>query len=348
MHEGKLPWHLLNAVTKKTGAKVKGIIQGPRRGCDAAVVSQTEAATIAQEFYESSAESLLVFKADPVTFPTSNPGEYAVIINENDVATTGALAYGFAATIIVPPATNQKTILEIQNGIHSQCKQRNIAVLGGHTEISAAVKTIVVSGSMIGFVPSDYFVSRDISVGDVLLCIGLVAKEGVGIIASEGYDKLLNFFSEKKLQQFLSLGSDISIAKTAVNLNKKYRPRLMHDATEGGILGAAYETIAVENCGLSMDSSKFPITNETAELCNLLEINPLKLISSGTLLLVTSPEKANKIQKESTAEVPISKIGIIEPKKKGLTLDGEAIPPPEPDQIILALRNLQKEKFTRK
>ena len=198
---------------------------------------------------------------------------------------------------------------------------------------------------MIGFVPSDFYVSRKISEGDILLCIGWCAKEGVGIIASEGYEKLESKLSKKALDKLVKLGENISVVQIALQLNKKFKPKLMHDATEGGILGACYETIATEKFGLELISENFPFTTETIDLFKILDVDPLKVISSGTLLLVVDSADVDEIIKLSTEEIPITKIGEIVNKEKGITLDGKLVDPPEADAVIQALEKIQDCSF---
>ncbi|MHA1220936.1 MAG: AIR synthase related protein, partial [Candidatus Heimdallarchaeota archaeon] len=189
--EGKLPIELLQQLLTNTKKTTLSVIQGPQIGCDVAVLDYSEAILNAQDFYSSKAKIHIVFKTDPITFPTPDPGKYAVIVNANDVVTSGAIPFGFNATLLLPLGSTVADINTIQQGIECECKKQNIIILGGHTEVTSSVNTPIVSGAMIGFVPSDYYVTREISEGDVMLCLGWCAKEGVGIIASEGYDKLL-------------------------------------------------------------------------------------------------------------------------------------------------------------
>lgn len=342
MKEGKLPWELLKDLVTKIGSPAEGVILGPKAGCDVAVFDYKQASKRAQIFYQSQEDVYVVYKTDPITFPTPNPGRYSVIVNSNDVVTSGALPYAFNATIILPVGSTKEDVEKIQGGIDSECKKQHITILGGHTEISSSVNTPIVSGAMIGFVPTDYYVPRKIKEGDVMLCVGWCTKEGMGIIALEGYEKLKEMIGEQKLSKLMKLGEDISVTESALMINKKYQPGLMHDATEGGILGAAYETIAVENYGLALIEEKFPLTNETKEVCELLEVNPLKVISSGTLLVVASPEKAKNIVKESTSAVPISIVGEIVSQKQGISLDSKPLEPPQSDEVIDALKKLEK------
>ncbi|MHA1243917.1 MAG: AIR synthase related protein [Candidatus Heimdallarchaeota archaeon] len=329
MEEGKLPLELLEKILKQKDESAKGLIQGPKVGSDVAVVDYKKAVTQVLEFYNSKSEVYFVSKTDPITFPTPEPGRYAVIVNANDVVTSGALPYGFSATIIVPAGSSQELIFDIQKSIYEECQKNNIVVLGGHTEISSSVNTPIVSGAMIGFVPEDYYVPRKITEGDVMLCIGWCAREGVGILASEGYEVLKKHFDEKALDNMKVFG-------------KQFKPGLMHDATEGGILGAAYETISPENLGLALKSEEFPLTEDTKKLCKLLKVDPLRVISSGTLLVILAAEKAKEIVKLSNDKIPIKIIGEITTKEHGITLDGIIIPPPGPDAVIAALITLEK------
>ncbi|MFW9924690.1 MAG: AIR synthase related protein [Candidatus Thorarchaeota archaeon] len=345
MEEGKLSWKLLKEITSNHGVIGEGVIQGPQAGCDVAVFDFQLAKKRSQEFYGSDKEVYVVFKTDPITFPTPEPGRYAVIINSNDIVTSGALPYAFNATILVPPECTPDEVKNIQIEIHRECLKLGITILGGHTEVSASVDTPIISGAMIGFVPKDYFISRKIGIGDVMVCVGWCAKEGVGIVISEGFDELSKKLSREKLAKLLELGYDISVYDIALKINKKYQPGLIHDATEGGILGAAYETIATEDFGLELDSKNFPFTKETIELFQLLDVDVLRVISSGALLVVLPENKAEELIKESTDKVPIKIVGRIVSKEKGIRLDGQLVDPPSSDAVIDALIKIEKGSF---
>ncbi|NHJ38902.1 MAG: hypothetical protein FK731_02635 [Asgard group archaeon] len=345
MEEGKLPLNLLDEMLKQSTLEIEGIIQGPKVGSDVAVVDYEKIKKNAQSYYNSKEEVYLVFKTDPISFPTPNPGRYAVIVNANDIVTSGAIPFGFNVTLILPIESSKEIVFQINKGVQNACSEMGIAVLGGHTEFTSAVNTPIVSGAMIGFVPKDYYIPRKMKAGDVMLCVGWCAKEGMGIIVSEGYNKLGKYFKEKKLNSLKHFGEDISVVQQALQINRKYKPGLMHDATEGGILGAIYETIAPEGFGIELVKDNFPLTKDTKEVCEFLKINPLQLISSGTLLVITTKENAEKIKKETSAKLPINIVGQITDKNKGITLDGESVDPPGPDAIIEALRKIEGGKF---
>ena len=73
---GKLPPELLAEIIKHVPIDDGRVLLGPGIGLDCAVVEH--------------GEKLLVYKTDPITFTADQIGWYAVQINANDIATTGA------------------------------------------------------------------------------------------------------------------------------------------------------------------------------------------------------------------------------------------------------------------
>ena len=61
----------------------------------------------------------------------------------------------------------------------------------------------------------------------------------------------------------------------------------LHDATEGGVLGAIWEVCAGRGLGFEIEEEKVLVYPETRILAQLLNLDPLKLISSGTLIIFT-------------------------------------------------------------
>jgi len=74
---GKLPAKILAGFLGRITLNDPRVLVGPGIGLDCAVI----------EF----GETLLVFKSDPITFATEEIGWYAVHVNANDIATTGAV-----------------------------------------------------------------------------------------------------------------------------------------------------------------------------------------------------------------------------------------------------------------
>ena len=344
MDEGKLPIFQLKEILNFRGCENDGVLEAGEIGRDVAIIDIEKGKMKAQGFYNNTSEILVVVKSDPITFPTPEPGRYVVIVNSNDLACAGALPFGFLPTIIAPYGTSFQEITKVQEQIHEQCLSHGITILGGHTEISKSVKSIIVSGHMIGFVPSDYMVPNELSHGELVLAIGFIGAEGIGIIIDEAKDLVKNILSKYEIEEGIRIGKQIEIANLALNLNKKFKPSLIHDATEGGIFGALTEIVAYRELGINM-KSKPPVSPIIQKLAKWLKFDPYRLISSGLLLVGAKKEKAyeivNYLEKQS---IPVSIIGEVIQSKGDIILEGKILSQSIGDEIVTVLENLTRMK----
>ena len=69
----------------------------------------------------------------------------------------------------------------------------------------------------------------------------------------------------------------------------------MHDPTEGGLAVGLNEIANASRTGFRVYEDRISVSRETSEICRFFKIDPLHLISSGALLIVANPEKANGI-----------------------------------------------------
>ena len=75
------------------------------------------------------------------------------------------------------------------------------------------------------------------------------------------------------------------------------------------------------HCGLKIDGEAIPILPETQRFCEILGIDPLGLIASGTLLMVAAPDDVEKIKSSLFSEkIPCTDIGEIVPWEEGLSI----------------------------
>jgi len=283
---GKLDYRLLERLLKKYPNRPDPrIVIGPKLGEDAAVIDYPD--------------RYLIVKTDPVTFATEEIGWYAVQVNANDIATRGAIPKWFQATILLP---ENKTTEELVDGIFSQifnaCGELNITVIGGHTEISYNLDRPIIIGCMLGEVCKNKLVSTSgAKPGDVIILTKGIVIEGTSIIAREKEEELKkrgyppSFI--QKCQSFL-YSPGISVVKDALLANK-FKVHSMHDPTEGGLATGLYEIASASKVGLLIEKEKIPIMEESQILCREYNLDPLRTIASGALLIVSSKKNAVKI-----------------------------------------------------
>jgi hydrogenase maturation factor len=344
MEKGKLPISQLEEILQFKGFENKGIILSGRVGGDNAVIDLEEAKLKAREFYNSDSEVFLVEKSDPITFPTPEPGRYVVIVNANDIVCSGAIPYGFLSTIIVPPDTSFDKIFDIQKQIHDQCFDLEISVLGGHTEISNAVKTCVVSGHMFGFVPTEFAVPNELKINERIVIVGEIGAEGIGIIAAELGMIKQNILTKEEIKHAMKIGKLLCVTELALEINKKFKPSLIHDATEGGIYGALTEIVAFKQFGIEL--KKKPTHSPLLQkIASWLGFNPYRLISSGVLIICIDEAKIKELEAFLLGlEVQFETIGTVIEDKGIVKLNEEIIDKSKGDQITVALEKLERMK----
>jgi len=254
------------------------VVLGPGVGHDAAVISF--------------GDRYLVAKTDPITFASDEIGWYAVHVNANDVACTGATARFFLATLLLPEGqTDSRLVDTIFQQIADACRHLGIALVGGHTEITHGLERAIVVGCMLGEVAPERLVRPDgTQPGDALLVTKGIAVEGTAIIAREKQDDLAGLGGSflERCQGFLH-DPGISVVQDAAVALAAGEVHALHDPTEGGLATGLWELAAAAGVGLEVDETAIPVLPETHVLCEHLGLNPLGLIASGSLLLAVAP-----------------------------------------------------------
>lgn len=235
-------------------------------------------------------DEILVLKSDPITFTTDAPGQYAVVINANDIATSGGTPRWFMATLLFPSGTTGSEIRTVMKDLQTVCRQSGIALCGGHTEITDAVTRPVVSGMMVGTVRKENLRDkRHMAAGDQVLLTKALAVEGTSIIAREFGDRLLRLGMTKpeieRCRQFLSRISILNEAQIAGSFDGV---SAMHDVTEGGLATAVDELSIAGRHAIGIDIDRIPTYPETEQICRFLDLDPIGLIGSGSLIICCS------------------------------------------------------------
>ncbi len=300
---GKLPTDFLKTCITHVGTEDPRVLVGPRFGEDCAVLNM--------------GEQYLVVTTDPVTFTADDLGWYAVHINANDVATMGAQPAWFQACLLFPPNTSEHEVRQVFAQIDSTCRDLGISVTGGHTEVTAAVSQPVVVGSMTGVVAKDRLVTtQGVRAGDLVVMTKTAGLEGTGIVFAEKRKELGDILSPELQDeaQHIRATWGISIVKEAV-LAAQHGATAMHDPTEGGVAMGLYELTAVSGLGMQLDLDAIPTLPSTRAICEYFNINPLGLISSGTLLLTIAAERWPGLERIfQSANIPAQVIGTVTPE----------------------------------
>ena len=145
MDVGKFPPELLGRLLGSAVPDDPRVVLGPRVGEDAAAL----------DF----GDRLLIAKSDPVTFAVDRAGWYAVQVCANDIACTGATPQWFLATLLVPNSYTPEDAERLFNDVLEGCRSLNVALIGGHSEVTHGIERPIVVGTMLGEVERDRLIT---------------------------------------------------------------------------------------------------------------------------------------------------------------------------------------------
>ncbi|MCD6055725.1 MAG: hydrogenase expression/formation [Gammaproteobacteria bacterium] len=323
---GKLPASFLSSLIDKFEQTSPAIIIPPKIGIDAAGLK------LNANYYAVS--------TDPITFTDKHIGMHSVTVNINDIACLGAKPKWFTATILLPEGIQREAISVLWDDLVKTLSKYGICAIGGHVEVTPVVKQTVIVGQMIGeCIGNSLLDPRDCEAGDKILLWQAIGLEGSAIIASEHADKLASRYSAEQIHSIQQYIHDPGLCVWPVV--EKLLPQAgvvaLHDPTEGGVATALHEIANCADCGLQIQEEAIPILTETKAICALFGLDPLGLLSSGSLLIVCRPEVEGEILRKLSGE-PITQLGeLTSNSMERLLFKGKefrALPQFDKDEII--------------
>lgn len=325
MATGKLPNEVLDKLLKNNiKTNRKEVLVGAQVGMDTAQI----------DF----GENVCIVSTDPITGASANIGSLAIDISVNDVSTSGADSIGVLVTILAPVGSTVDEIENIMKDASNRARDLNLQIIGGHTEITDAVNKFIVSTTVIGKINKKNIIKhKSVEFGDYIYMTKYMGLEGTAILASDKKNQLKGTLSDKELKEAQNLFNSISVKKDGMTAIKS-EVHYMHDVTEGGIYGAIYEAYQGINKGVEIIKEDIPVLDVTKKIAKYFDINPYRLISSGSMLIIARPN-TNIENDFKLAGIKLTKIGEVKGDKPLIIENKEAkeIEPPTKDELYNAI-----------
>lgn len=239
-----------------------------------------------------------VVSTDPITADVKNIGRLAIHISCNDVASNGIEPLGITLAVMLPVGTTESDVQTIMTQAGTAAEEAGVEIIGGHTEVTPAVNQPVIVSTAFGRgIAGESASARNMRPGDMILMTKSAGLEGTGIIATEKAEELTGVLTPQELRRAQGMIRDVSVVKDGVTAGR-IGTSGMHDVTEGGILGAVWEMCHISGLGAEVELEAIHVDPVTEKIAAHYGINPLRLISSGCMLIVAPPSKAYKIVTE--------------------------------------------------
>ena len=242
------------------------------------------------------------------TMRFSDVGYRICSVNFSDMAAMGAEPVAFVLSLALPRNFAMDDLENCYHGIRECCRKYRVNLLGG--DMTASREGVILTGTVIGMVPSDMAVKRSgAGPGDVVFVTGTVGDSAAGLAAirhqwDEEFPNLTKRHRRPEAQ--IQLGKILREAG-ATSLN---------DISDG-LSQELNEIAAASRVIINLDKDKIPLSEETIRLGKRLSTDSLNWAFTGgedyELAGTISPENWEKIKRSH----PVTKIGIVCDKGAG-------------------------------
>jgi hydrogenase maturation factor len=328
---------LADVVFRNLGARNRSLVVGPGIGLDNAILALGRG-------------RVLVVTSDPVSVIPAMGMELSAWLSvhliASDYATSGLNPEFGAFTFNFPPEMNDQAREQYLRAIGTECRKLGIAMVSGHTGSYPGSQFTVVGGAvMFGFGREGGYVTPAMArAGDVVLMTKHAAIEATASLAHSFPQYVEAKIGKNRAgaaRKMVRLCSTVDDAKTAARVGLgKGGVTSMHDATEGGVLGALEEMASASGRAFVINRNKIPVSAEAKEVCAAFKIDPLTSLSEGVLLITCNPRSSEDLKRQmSKAKIETTSIGSVRPGS-GLWISGSRGPPspekPSPDRYFEA------------
>ncbi|HHW25836.1 MAG TPA: AIR synthase [Firmicutes bacterium] len=330
LNTGKIPPRLLQElVFTRQGAHRKEVVVKPAIGEDAAVVDV--------------GSEMLVVSTDPITGAAERAGWLAVKVAVNDIGACGAEPVCILVTLLLPEGFTDTDLSCLMEDIHKACAEENVAVAGGHSEVTPGLSKPIISVTAIGKTRNGRVLSASgARPGDDIVVTKWAGMEGTAILAKDFREVLSRHLSPETLDSASQLMDKVSVTLDG-QIALANGATGCHDATEGGVLGAIYEICEASGTGAVVETDRIPILESTRAIASLTKIDPLRLVSSGCLI-VTTPRGAELCQAYREHGINAEVVGKITLGERQILESGRTheLRAPEADELWRARRFLEE------
>ena len=299
-------------IAPRLGAERDDVALGPKHGVDFGVIDIADRA--------------VVTATDPVSVLPAlgfeRAGTFALGIVLSDVAVSGIAPTHLTISFSLPPEMTDREFDRLWGAIDAECRDLGVSVVTGHTaRYPGASFPWVGAATAIGVGDPERIVRPDgARPGDDILVTKGPAVEAVGLLTTLFPDAV--GLSGEPLATAQARLDDVGAVRDALVAAAAGRVTAMHDATEGGLLGAFHEVADSAGVRLSIDSAAVPRLAGIEAACKALGMDPWRATTSGTLVIAVDPESTDAVLAAlEDRGTPVAVAGRVE-AGSGVELDG--------------------------
>jgi hydrogenase maturation factor len=297
---GKLtPEAFARLVAPHLGAARAEVTVGPRVGHDAAIV-------------KIGAGRVMAVTTDPLSvipaLGLERSARLACHLIASDLWTTGIPPAYVSVDFNLPPTFGDEAFGTYWRAMSDEWAKLGVAVVAGHTGRHPGCGENILGGAtLIGVGDEGRYITPGMArPGDQVIVTKSCAIEAAAIAALAWPERLKTHVDDDGQAVLRALADQLSVvADCRAAMRAGVRERgvtAMHDATEGGVLGALLELAKACGHDVRVERVKLPLTPPVAAACAMLEVDPYWTLAEGMLIACASAAHAPIVVQELQAD----------------------------------------------
>lgn len=279
-------------IAPRLGARRDEVVVGPGIGRDAAII-------------KAGAGRVMVVTTDPLSLiPSLGAADSAWLachLLASDAWTSGIPPAYASVCLSLPPDLPETELEAYVDAMSVEMARLGIAIVTGHTgRYAGCGLTIVGAATLIGLGDEGRTVGPSwVKPGDRIIVTKGCAIEAAAVAARLFPGRLAQVLDEDSMARARALLRQVSvIADCRAALRVGVRDQgvsALHDATEGGVVGALVELARASVADVLVSRALIPIADECRVACDLLGLDPYVTLSEGTLIATVRPSRAAEV-----------------------------------------------------
>ena len=212
-------------------------------------------------------------------------GRYAVIDACNALACRGGEPEGINAAVTIPDSYDEKLLKKLIADIDAQCRTCGTHIEDVAVSTSQHIRKPVITASAFGRSSEEMPAGMQKAGGNLdIIASGSIGMSGIMNVLDSHMDEAKKVYADSVINAAAADAGKLSVADRA-SLAAGAGASYLVAAGDGGIYAALWRLAADNGCGFDINLRDIPVKQEIIEMCELFDINPYELSSTGCMLI---------------------------------------------------------------
>lgn len=245
------------------------------------------------------------FVVDPIFFPGGDIGELSVCGTVNDLLVAGARPVALTAGFILEEGLLLSDLERIVDSMARVARQAGVSVVAGDTKVVPYGKGdgCYITTAGVGCLAPGLEVGATLArPGDLVLISGTPGQHGAAIMAARaGLDRQGAVVSD--CAPLTRLVEAVMAQPEGIHT--------MRDPTRGGLATTLCELAEASGVTMEIEERQIPLAEPVRTVCELMGLDPMQLACEGRVVLLATPDAAQRVLSAFRAEEQGAEAAII-------------------------------------